>query len=127
MSWHCFLKVVIPVIIYIYIYKYIFISFLPLPSTLHLFRHEDKTKKSTISNQNQAPNMLLWKNTIWHIYFTSVIYHTTILHHNFLLFTKTQSGKPVQHLQLTQHRHNENRSNSFFVYIIILIGFYLFI
>ena len=48
----------------IYIYKYIYFSFLPLPPTLLLFQHEDKTKKSTISNQNEAPDMLLRKNTI---------------------------------------------------------------
>ena len=111
-------------IYHIYLYKYIFVFFLPLPLTLVLFWYEKKTKKSTISNQNQALDMLLRKNTIWHIYFTSVIYHTTSLHDNFLLFTKTQFGKPVQHLHLTEHRHKKNRSNSFFVYIIILIGFF---
>ena len=41
-----------------------FFSFLPVPTTLVLFWHDDKTKKSTISNQNQAPDMLLKKNTI---------------------------------------------------------------
>ena len=114
---------VILVFIYTYINVFSF-SFLPMLPTIDHFWHEEKTKKSTISNQNQAPDMLLQKNSIWHIYFTSVIYHTTVLHHNFLLFAKTQFGKPVQHLQLMQHRHRENRSNSFFVYIIILIGFF---
>ena len=115
---------VILVIIYTYINVFSF-SFLLVPPTIDHFWHEDKTKKSTISNQNQVPAMLLQKNSIWHIYFTSIIYHTTVLHHNFLLFAKTQFGKPVQHLQLTQHQHRENRSNSFFVYIIILIGFFI--
>ena len=50
--------------IYKYIYIYIYFSFLPLLPTLLLFQHEDKTKKSTISNQNEAPDMLLRKNTI---------------------------------------------------------------
>ena len=49
-------------IYHIYICKYIFVFFLP---TLVLFWHGNKTKKSTISNQNQAPNMILWRNTIW--------------------------------------------------------------
>ena len=72
MSWRCFLKVVIPVIIYTYINVFFF-SFLPMPLSIVLFWHDDKTKKSTISNQNQAPDMLLQKNTIRHIYFTFVI------------------------------------------------------
>ena len=46
-------------IYHIYIYKCIFFSFLPVPPTIVLFWHDDKTKKSTISNQNQAPDMLL--------------------------------------------------------------------
>ena len=58
---------------HIYIYKCFFFSFLLVPKTIVLFWHDDKTKKSTISNQDQAPDMLLQKNTIWHVYFTSVI------------------------------------------------------
>ena len=49
---------------HIYIYKCFFFSFLPVPLTIDLFWHEDKTKKSTISNQNQAPQILLQKNTV---------------------------------------------------------------
>ena len=49
---------------HIYIYRCIFFSFLPMPLTIVLFWHDDKTKKSTISNQDQAPDMLLQKNTI---------------------------------------------------------------
>ena len=51
-SWLCFLKVVIPFIIYTYINVYFF-SFLPVPPTavFFFFWHEDNTKKSTISNQ----------------------------------------------------------------------------
>ena len=49
---------------HIYMYKCFFFSFLPVPPTIVLFWHDDKTKKSTISNQNHAPDMLLQKNTI---------------------------------------------------------------
>ena len=83
---------------HIYIYRCIFFSFLPMPLTIVLFWHDDKTKKSTISNQNHAPDMLLQKNTIWHVYFTFVIITLPTYTITFLLYTKTQFGKPVQHL-----------------------------
>ena len=40
---------------------FFFFSFLPVLPTIALFWHDDKTKKSTISNQNQALDMLLQK------------------------------------------------------------------
>ena len=60
-------------------------------------------------------------------YFTSIIYHTTDQHKNFLLFTKIQFGKPVQHLQLPQHREGKidqipsSSTSSYF------IGFFFFL
>ena len=85
---------------------YFFFSFLLVPPTIILFWHEDKTKKSTVSNQSQAPDML-YRKILLDTYFTSVIYHTTDQHKNSLLFTKIQFGKPVQHLQLPQHRQGK--------------------
>ena len=108
-----------------------FFSFLLVPPTVVLFWHEDKTKKSTIQTRVKLLTCFYRKKILLDTYFTSIIYHTTDQHKNFLLFTKIQFGKPVQHLQLPQHREGKidlipsSSTSSYFIGLLLLLFFYI--